>query len=183
MGNSFQKAALADQATGNIKTIQHASKPEEEGKGDGKKDNLKYGWEEKNYGGAYKQKVPLQRNLSSIPDEMEIWRKNGRSMRLMEMFFEAQEALDKRPEQTAPRYPKGMDLNASVEQACHRQKIELYDAYARCMDKKKGDQAACNGWYSTYLSAWETCTTDLSLKVLETMAKEDPDPNMERLRR
>ena len=79
--------------------------------------------------------------------------------------------------------PKGMDLNASVEQACHRQKIELYDAYARCMDKKKGDQAACNGWYNTYLSAWETCTTDLSLKVLETMAKEDPDPNMERLRR
>ena len=76
-----------------------------------------------------------------------------------------------------------MDLNASVEQACHRQKIELYDAYARCMDKKKGDQAACNGWYNTYLSAWETCTTDLSLKVLETMAKEDPDPNMERLRR
>ena len=51
------------------------------------------------------------------------------------------------------------------------------------MDKKKGDQEACNGWYSTYLSAWETCTTDLSLKVLETMAKEDPDPNMERLRR
>ena len=46
-----------------------------------KKDGLSFGWEEKNYGGAYKSTRPLQRQLSSEPDEMAIWRLEARSLR------------------------------------------------------------------------------------------------------
>jgi hypothetical protein len=90
-----------------------------------KKDALNFGWEEKVYGGAFKQsKSTLQRQLTQV-DEMAIWRLEARSLRLMEIFEEASDALSQRPADHPSRFPPGLDLNEKVEQACHRQCIEV----------------------------------------------------------
>lgn len=149
-----------------------------------KKDEaLKFGWEEKNYGGAYVQKTPLRRQLSSEPDEMAIWRLEARSLRLMEMFLESDEALAKRPFPHETRLPQNLDLNSMVTKACHRRCSELWSAYDRCTNKKNGSHDKCTGWYQTYMNCFDSCSPRLVLNVLETMAEHDPDPNMDRLRR
>ena len=125
----------------------------------------------------------LQRNETSRPDDMAIWRLEARSLRLMQVFDEANEALDMRPQYHKPRLPAELDLNKNVEQACHRSCIELWSAYARCLDKKKGKHDACTGWYTTYLNCFDHCTPKMVLTALEAMASHDPDPNMERLAR
>lgn len=119
-----------------------------------------------------------------MPDEMAIWRLEARSLRLMEVFEDANAAMAMRPEPNPVRIPEGLDLNKCVGQACHRHCIELWSAYARCLDKKKksGDpHAACTGWYKTYTKCFDECGPRLVLSTLETMAAIDPDPNMERL--
>jgi len=148
-----------------------------------KKDALKFGWEEKVYGGAFKQsKSTLQRQLTQV-DEMAIWRLEARSLRLMEIFEEASDALSQRPADHPSRFPPGLDLNEKVEQACHRQCIELWSAFDRCKAKKGGSFEKCSGWFGTYLNCADACVPRLTLNVLETMASQDPDPNVERLRR
>ena len=134
-------------------------------------------------GGAYKAKSNLQQHLSTMPDEMMLWRYEARSLRLLEMFEEANEAMAKRPEAHESRVPKNLDLNKAIDQACHRTCSELWTAYDRCLTKKKGDLGKCSGWYGTYINCVDTCTPKMVLNVLETMASDDPDPNMERLRR
>ena len=43
----------------------------------------RYGWEEKNYGGAFQAK-PIQRQVTQA-DELALWRLEARSLRLMEI--------------------------------------------------------------------------------------------------
>jgi len=148
-----------------------------------KKEALKFGWEEKVYKGAYKQsKSTLQRQLTQI-DEMAIWRLEARSMRLMEIFDEASDAISQRPAGHQSRFPPGLDLNEKVEQACHRQCIEVWQAFDRCKAKKGGSFDNCSGWFGTYMNCADSCVPRLSLQVLEAMAMQDPDPNMDRLGR
>ena len=94
----------------------------------------------------YKTKE-LARSESSIPDEMMLWRYEARSLRLMEMFDEADAAIQKRPLPHTSRIPADFDFNKAIDQACHRSCSELYTAYDRCMGKKKGDFQKCTGWY------------------------------------
>ena len=97
-------------------------------------------------GGMYKTKE-LARSESSIPDERMLWRYEARSLRLMEMFDEADAAIQKRPLPHTSRIPADFDFNKAIDQACHRSCSELYTAYDRCMGKKKGDFQKCTGWY------------------------------------
>jgi len=58
-------------------------------------DTLKYGWDDK-YKGAFKPTVlpkKINRQPSSTPDEMALWRTEARSLRIMEMFEEASESM------------------------------------------------------------------------------------------
>jgi len=91
--------------------------------------------------------------------------------------------MEKRPVEHKARFPPGLDLNASVEKACHRHCVTVWSAYERCREKQGGVHDKCSGWWQTYANCVDTCTPRLTLSVLETMAAEDPDPNMERLRR
>ena len=139
-----------------------------------------FGWEGKKRGGVMSSQ-PLQRHLSSVPDEMELWRIDARSMRIMEMLHESNEAIDKYPEEKPIRMPE-IDLQEAVGQACHRQCEMLWTAYDTCKEKTKSHEK-CNGWWATYGNCLDTCSPKLTLRVLEALVQSDADPNMERLKR
>lgn len=148
---------------------------------DGKAKDYKYGWEEKKYGGVFQGRT-VKRQLSSIPDDMEMWRLEARSLKLLDALDEANEAIDKRP---APHITKGteqVNLTNALEKACHRQCTELWGAYTGCLDKTKKGHEACNGWYVTYTHCIDKCGPNLMLKVLKSMTEDDPDQNLQRLR-
>lgn len=108
-----------------------------------------YGWEHKKYGGAFTSKATVKRQLSSAPDDMELWKLTARSERLLETFGEADEAIASRPKPHPPKHlPEDCDLNEAVGKACHRQCGELWKAYEGCKSKTK-DHDKCLGWYET----------------------------------
>jgi len=144
---------------------------------------LKYGWEVNRFGGAFTPKV-LKRQMSAIPDEMALWRLEARSKLLIEQLDEATEAIESRPEPHENRAiaTQGIDLNTVVDQACHRLCAQEWKAYSTCMERLE-EHTACNGWYKTYVNCLDRAAPKMVLKVLQAMTEEDPDPNVQRLRK
>eukprot|EP00310_Coccolithus_braarudii_P017073 CAMPEP_0183335258 /NCGR_PEP_ID=MMETSP0164_2-20130417/3618_1 /TAXON_ID=221442 /ORGANISM="Coccolithus pelagicus ssp braarudi, Strain PLY182g" /LENGTH=192 /DNA_ID=CAMNT_0025504595 /DNA_START=37 /DNA_END=615 /DNA_ORIENTATION=+ len=167
-----------------------ASSPAEGEKSKGEEEEYRYGWEttdEKGmnrFGGVFKPKATMKRQLSALPDEMALWRLEARSKLLIEMFDEATEAIEARPEPHENRTiaTQGIDLNVVVDQACHRQCDAPWKSYQTCMERLE-EHKACNGWYRTYVNCLDTKAPNLVLKVLQAVSEDDPDPNVQRLRK
>merc|ERR1719198_1099254 len=110
------------------------------------------------------------------------WRTEARSLRVMELLDEANEPIRARPEAHQARVPQGLVLEEMIEKASHRHCVEMWNAYARCKDNRKGSHQKCAGWWTKYHDCLETTSPKLVLKMLEAVAQDDPDPNMDRLR-
>ena len=76
-----------------------------------------------------------------------------------------------------------IDIEEVVEKAAHRHCTEMWTAYSQCKDNRKGDHSKCTGCWKNYVNCLDTKTPELMLSMLESVAKTDADPNMERLAR
>ena len=154
-----------------------------------KSEEFRFGQEETpKYGGAFKTK-PIKRQLSSLPDAMMLYRVEARSARLAEKMDEDGETSEEIASRPTPHTPKGtesFDLNGAVEIACHRQCRVLWQAYARCKEEReeaKDPHKECNGWYETYIHCVDNQGPKLVLKAYQALTEDDPDKNIQLLRR
>jgi len=149
-----------------------------------KDEGLRFGWESgEKYAGAYQTRQQLRKQLSTAPDELALWRLEARSLRLMEKYDSANEAIAARPETHEIHLPEGLNLNQVVIQACHRHCAEVWSAYTKCKENRKKDHEKCSGWWRTYQHCLDNTAPRIVLTALEAMAENDPDPDMDRLRR
>jgi len=146
----------------------------------------RFGWETAQYGGAGGVKLPksrpVKRQLSSAPDEWQLFRIASRSALLVERLDESVEETSQRPEEVTLKATEGYDLTDLVDKACHRQSAVLWNAYMQCIDLEKGGHSACNGWWAQYQHSVEKCSYDVMWKVLRSMTEQDPDPNVQKIR-
>jgi len=172
-----------------------------------------YGYDStpKKYGGAYAAPVTkagheartdytiemngvVPKRIQSFPsqqgvDELKAWRTEARSLRLLELLDEAKTPMDERPEEHAVRVPDGIVFKEVIEKASHRHCVEMWDAYTKCKENrakkfgKENTHDKCKGWWSKYQDCLDDASPKLVLSMLEAVAKDDPDPNMVRLRR
>mmetsp|Transcript_6224 Transcript_6224/g.12412 ORF Transcript_6224/g.12412 Transcript_6224/m.12412 type:complete len:208 (+) Transcript_6224:32-655(+) len=146
----------------------------------------KYGWEgsKVNYGGAGdvkpgKDTKRLVSHMSTVPDEWELFRVATRASIILDKLNEADAEIAKRPETLKIKALEGVDLSAMIDKACHRQSIIEWKAYAQCAAKKSaGGHEGCTGWWQRYQHAIEKCSYKNTLKVLQSMTEDDPDPNV-----
>ena len=150
----------------------------------------KYGFEghKVNYGGAGDVK-PSNRektkrivsHMSTVPDEWELFRIATRASIILDKLNEADQEMAKRPETLKVKALEGVDLTTMVDKACHRQCIIEWKAYAQCSNKKSaGGHDGCTGWWQRYQHAITKCTYVTTLKVLQSMTEDDPDPNVQK---
>lgn len=149
-----------------------------------KTETLNYGWEStEKYKGAFAaRKAPVNRQPSSTPDEMALWRTEARSLRLIELFEEAGESIKARPESCRVRLPDGLDFEDVIEKATHRACVTAWEAYTACKANRKGSHEKCNGWWLRYKHCLDSSAPHIVLAALEAVASHDPDPNIVRLR-
>ena len=150
----------------------------------------KYGFEghKVNYGGAGDVKPSnrpetkrLVTHMSTVPDEWELFRVATRASIILDKLNEADAEIVKRPETLKIKALEGVDLTAMIDKACHRQSVIEWKAYAQCSQKKSaGGHEGCTGWWQRYQHAIEKCSYKTTLKVLQSMTEDDPDPNVQK---
>ena len=150
----------------------------------------KYGWEGAvpTYGGAGdvkpgKNTKKVVTHMSTVPDEWKLFREATRAQIILDKLDEADAEIVKRPVPLKVKAVEGVDLSIYIDKACHRQSNIEWKAYEKCVAKKAaGSHEACNGWFTRYTHAMETCSYKTVLKVLNAMTEDDPDPNVQKTR-
>ena len=118
-------------------------------------------------------------HMSTVPDEWELFRIATRASLILDKLNEADAEIAKRPETLKVKTLEGVDLSRMVDNACHRQCHLEWKAYAQCSNKKAaGGHEGCTGWWQRYQHAITKCTYVTTLKVLQSMTEDDPDPNV-----
>jgi len=158
---------------------------------DGSKQSHKFGWEEPQFGGAFKAK-PVRRQLSTKPNDFEIFKEMARSHRLVEAMSDAGEtekAMASRVEVYELGPIKEINVNKCIEMATHRTCGEFWKAYTMCREveqKRKTpvekQHEICSGWYETYGHCLDKNSTTVMLNVLQAMTANDPSANVQKLR-
>jgi len=170
------------------KKVDEKKKPEVKAAADGmalakQAKNEKFGWEStEKYGGAFKAAKRINRQPSTTPDELALWRTEARSLRLMEGFDEALVAINARPEKHNVRLPDGLDFNDVIAKVCHKHCIVDWESYTQCKGLRKGSHEKCDGWWHRYKNCLDSSSPKIVLAALEGVAQYDHDPNMIRLR-
>lgn len=152
----------------------------------------KFGWEKPMFKGAFEAKS-VKRQLSTVPDEMEMFREHSRSMRLVEAISDegnSEAAIASYPKPHPLQVTKEVDMVASMEVACHRKCGSYWRAYTKCKEDLPKAVTAdpekvleyCAGWFTTYTHCLDKSSTTMMLNALQAMTKDDPEANVQKLR-
>lgn len=158
----------------------------------GSKEEHKFGWEKPMFKGAYEGKS-VKRQLSTVPDEMEMFREHARSMRLIEAMSDdgnSEAAIASYPKPHKLQVSKEINMEKALEVACHRKCGSFWRAYTKCQEElpkaikadPKKSAEYCEGWFTTYTHCLDKTSTTMMLNVLTAMTKDDPEMNVQKLR-